>query len=281
MSDLSSCGDIFHVGSTSCAQRRYSPRNSRSRDIEDHLSHTTVALESLVAIYALGAYIVKRRRFEYFRPLLAKEVRPSGVDLDRQAKNCPMIMWPMLAIWGEPEALKYRAGRIDICTSKIMHDATILDFFGDEDSARKALIELEFLVEFNSFLVVETAFSPATAKYMQSQYPKTDFSFWPSLFAFDLQFIMGIAGQLFALFDSGTNPALSEILYDPEEAKIHTIWQGNLYMVLADAPRRTREADVGAKPLFGIYLLASVYPRRPKVYSTSMIRRTDRSSANW
>ena len=220
MSDLSSCGDIFHVGSTSCAQRRYSPE-IHGRVISKITSVTRrSALESLVAIYALGAYIVKRRGSSILRPLLAKEVRPSGVDLDRQAKNCPMIMWPMLAIWGEPEALKYRAGRIDICTSKIMHDATILDFFGDEDSARKALIELEFLVEFNSFLVVETAFSPATAKYMQSQYPKTDFSFWPSLFAFDLQFIMGIAGQLFALFDSGTNPALSEILYDPEEAKI-------------------------------------------------------------
>lgn len=195
------------------------PRNSRSRDIEDHLSHTTVALESLVAIYALGAYIVKRRRFEYFRPLLTKEVRPSGVDLDRQAKNCPIIMWPMLAIWGEPEALKYRAGRIDICTSKITHDATILNFFGDEDSARRALIELELLVEFNSFLAVETAFSPATVKYMQSKYPRTDFSFWPSLFAFDLHFIMGIAGHLFALFNSGTNPALSEFFMTRRRAR--------------------------------------------------------------
>jgi len=51
-------------------------------------------------------------------------------------------------------------------------------------------------------------------------------------------------------------------------------------MVLADAPRRTREADVRAKPLFGIYLLASVYPRCPESHSTSMIHRTDESSSD-
>lgn len=112
-------------------------------------------------------------------------------------------MWPMHAVWGEPEALRHRAGRIDIGTAKILHDATILSFFGDENGARKSLIELEFLVELNSFLAVDSALSPRTVQYMQSKYPGTDFYFWPSLIAFDLRFVTELAGQVFDRFDSG------------------------------------------------------------------------------
>jgi len=104
--------ETYSISDQLHALKDSTPRNSRSRDLDNHLSHTTVALESLIAIYGIGAYIVKRRRFEYFHLLLTKEVRPSGIDLDQQTKDCPIIMWPMHAIWGEPDTLKYRAGRI-------------------------------------------------------------------------------------------------------------------------------------------------------------------------
>lgn len=72
-------------------------------DLDDHLSHTAVALESLIAIYALGAYIVKRRRFEYLRLLLSKEVRPSGVDLERQTKVRPLSSCGLCTLYGESQ----------------------------------------------------------------------------------------------------------------------------------------------------------------------------------
>ena len=163
-----------------------------------------------------------------------------------------------------------------------MHDATILDFFGDEDSARKALIELEFLVEFNSFLVVETAFSPATAKYMQSQYPKRTFLFglvcsrsissslWESRVSYSPYLILGLTQHYLRFFMTRRKPR-----NPTQSGKEIYIW---FLRTLQDGHEKLM---LELNRFSGYISLALVYPRRPKVYSTSMIRRTDRSSANW
>lgn len=213
-------GETYNSSHLLHALRLSTPRNSQSDNIDDHISHTTVALESLLASYLIGAYLAKRRRFDYFRTLLAQEVFRAGSDLDQQGKAIPLTMWPLHPAWGEPASLRYRAGRIDLCVARITQDETIAKFFGDEESARRAVIEFEFLVELNSFLAVETTKARPTCTYMQETYPNTDFSFWPSLVAFDMQYIMSIAAELFADFDARSGVLRSEVLRDPIEAQL-------------------------------------------------------------
>jgi hypothetical protein len=202
------------------ALRLSTERNSQSTDLDGHLSHTTVALESLIATYVVGAYLTRRRRFEYLRSLVALQVFKAGLDLDQQKAKYPLAMWPIHLTWGEPASLKYRAGRVDICVGRILQDPTVRGFFGDEEGAQTAVIEFEFVMELNSFLAVDTSRSPETAQFMKENYPATDFSFWPSLIAFDLRYIMGIAGELFSDFESGSAEPLAHVLLHPTEAKL-------------------------------------------------------------
>jgi hypothetical protein len=214
--------ETYNTSESLYALRLCTARGSHSTSVDEHISHTTLALESLLAIYVVGAYIAKRRRFDYFRPLLAQEVFPAGLDSDQKRMTQPLAMWPLHGGWGEPATLRYRAGRVDLCVARIVQDEAIASFFGDEPRARFAVIEFEFLVELNSFLAVDNAQTPATSKYMREAYPTTDFSFWPSLVAFDMGYITGIAGELFADFDSRPALPLSEVLRDANEAKILT-----------------------------------------------------------
>jgi hypothetical protein len=202
------------------ALRLSTPRGSRSIDLDGHLSHTSVALESLIAIHIVGAYIAKRRRFGYFRPLMAVRVFMAGKDVDQHTVKYPMAMWPLHPVWGEPEGLRYRAGRIDLCVAKIMRDTTIAGFFGNEESAREALIQFEFLVELNSFLAVDSRNTPETARFLRDRYPEIDFGSWPSLIAFDLRYVTDFASEIFTYFSSGSTAPLPDVLIDVDTAKV-------------------------------------------------------------
>lgn len=190
-------------------------RGTTSKHIEEHLSHTTVALESLLSTYVIGAYITKRRRFAYLRTLLNQPVRTAGIDLDRTTKKQLLAMWPLHSGWGEPAGLKYRAGRIELCRSKIMNDPAFSSLFGDEARALETLIQFEFLVELNSYLAIEQSTAPRVADFMRTRYPDIDFSFWPSLIAFDLKNLAPLVAELFASLEEGlTGPLVSTTLLD-------------------------------------------------------------------
>lgn len=113
-------------------------RGSRSKEIDDHLSHTMVALEALIVVYAVGAYISKRRRFVYLRPLLRLIVRAAGLDAGAEGKTMPMAMWPLNTLWGEPRVLEFRSGRIDVCLNRIQRDATVSSLLGGEEEAEES-----------------------------------------------------------------------------------------------------------------------------------------------
>lgn len=212
--------ETFNASHRMQALRMSSAYGSNSKDIDDHLSHTTAALEALIAVYIIGAYSSRRRRFAYARLLLHQTVRAAGLEHEDEGKLAPMPMWPLRARWGAPEALNHRAGRIDICMGRLLADATVAGFFGTEQDARTSLIEFEFLVDLNSFLAVDSKPSPDTYAYMQTMYPTINFSFWPSLIAFDLRHIVEFAAEIFSDLQLADTDALSNLLFDSKEAQI-------------------------------------------------------------
>ena len=184
-------------------------RGVRSKHLEEHVSHTAVALESLLSTYCLGAYIARRRRFDYFRPLLNQLVYLAGRDVYLETKKQPLAMWPLHSGWGEPEQLQRRAGRIDLCALKIKTDPVFSTLFGSETSVQEALIQFEFLVEWNSFLAIDQMNTPDTVVYMQRAYPLIDFRFRPSLIAFDLECLTSLIVEIFNNIESGLGGLVS------------------------------------------------------------------------
>jgi hypothetical protein len=197
--------------------RMATAQGATSKHIEDHLSHTTVALESLLSIYIIGAYITKRRRFAYFRNILNQPVRVAGSGIECATGKKLLSMWPLHSGWGEPAELNHRAGRINLCSSKVMNDPVFSGLFGSEKRALEALLQFEFLVEWNSYLAVGKKTPPRVKDYIKSHYPDIDFSFWPSLIAFELKNLTPLVTELFTSMEEGLTGPLVEttLLNDP------------------------------------------------------------------
>jgi BMFP domain-containing protein YqiC len=59
-------------------------------DIEEHVSHTVPALESLVSLWLIGAYLAKRNRFQYLRSLFRPDVYRAGQRSGEREKKTLM-----------------------------------------------------------------------------------------------------------------------------------------------------------------------------------------------
>lgn len=190
-----------------------SPRGLMSASSAEHVSHTVPAFESLIAIHLIGAYIAKRGRFEYLRGVLRIVVSATGVDGDPGPAQ-PMAFWPLRSGRGEPQALRFRDGRIKVCAERVRLDPALAKVFGSETAATEALCEYEFLLELNSYLAVDTERTPETAAFMKKYHTGIEFGFWPSLIAFPLQNISRLALRLLTAIKGRNLEALQEVLFE-------------------------------------------------------------------
>ncbi len=170
-------------------------------------------------------------------------------------------MWPLRIGWGEPEVLQRRGGKINLVLSRILLDPTILQSFGSEEEALRALISYEFLVEFNSHLGIEQELSPEAYKYMQAKYTGVNFTYHADFIAFDLGYVAEMASKVFSRLQSVDQ--LAPMVWDPHEAKIFASDVGRLsYLAIPKGrTRSTRNLVYGAKPLSVIHTLAEAASR--------------------
>jgi len=193
----------------------------RVERLDQHLSHTLVALEALVRVHILGSYIVRRRHWEFFRSVFSIYVPESGGNQWKDVVDVvhPMAFWPLPAGRGEPRSLAYRAGRINVCAERAGQDSATLAFFGSEQSLRDALCEWEFCLEFNSFLAVSEQDSPQTAQSVKTRCGNIDFGFWPSVVAFSYEPVGKLAREMYLEILSGKSTILGRLIFDDQTAQ--------------------------------------------------------------
>ncbi len=199
--------------------RWVSPRGGTSASSAEHVSHTVPAFESLVSLHLIGAYVAKRRKFQYLPLLLRRTVRAGGGDVTPDFSQ-PMAFWPLRPGWGEPAALQWRAGRIEVCTERVQGDPVFLKLFGSAAAAIEALCEYELLLEWNSYLAVDEKRTPESADYMKKAYPTIDFGFWPSLIAFPIENVMSLGATLLTGIKQKNSVFLKSTLFDENLAPI-------------------------------------------------------------
>lgn len=217
--------ETFKTSNKLTAIQRTSPKGL-SKNIDEHVSSTIPALESLIGIFTIGAYIAKRRRFDYLPFLLRQDVAIAGFDYPDESVRKSITMWPLRIGWGEPEVLQRRGGKINLVLSRILLDPAILQLFGSEEEALRALIGYEFLVEFNSHLGIEQELSPETCKYMQAKYAGVNFAYHADFIAFDLGYVAEMASEVFSRLQSVEQ--LTPMVWDPLEARIFASDLGRL-----------------------------------------------------
>jgi hypothetical protein len=111
---------------------------------EQHVSHTVPALESLLAMHLIGAYVAKRRRFQYLRSLLRVDVYRMVPSPGVAQQKAVMAFWPLGIGQGEPDELRFRAGKIDFCLRKVNSEARYRKLFGSVPAAMEALCQYDF-----------------------------------------------------------------------------------------------------------------------------------------
>jgi hypothetical protein len=204
-----------------------SPRGLMSASAPEHLSHTVPALESLIALHLVGAYVAKRGKFEYLPVLLRRVVRAAGGEVKRDNMQ-PFSFWPLERGWGEPSDLGLTGNRIKLCVERVQNDPALLKLFGSGQGAIEALCQYELLLEFNSYLAVDEKETPQSVSYMRKWHPEVSFDFWTDLIAFPMGNIAGLALQILTEIQNRNSAFLKPLLFNE-----------NLVTVLVDGGEAT------------------------------------------
>ena len=89
-------------------------RAQQSKSLREHISHTVPALETLISLHLIGAYIAKRGRYEYLRTLLTPDVNNTDWRQGWMSQKTPMAFWPIGTGDGELEELAKWGGRLSL-----------------------------------------------------------------------------------------------------------------------------------------------------------------------
>jgi hypothetical protein len=207
--------EVFETTHKLQVPRAVALAGQKTRTIEEHVSHTVPALESLISLHLTGAYIAKRNRFEYLRSLFRGDVY--GTDWQGQNwEKRPMAFWPLdLSIGhGEPDVLRTWGGRLKLCAGRVRADSAYGKLFGSERATIEVLCQYELCLELNSFLAMPQC-SPETGSYVKQAYPDVDFVFRPQLIAFSLLPLHDLVSALFAEIKKNKPILLKVILFEP------------------------------------------------------------------
>ncbi len=221
-------GEVFGTSHTLTTLNLVMPLGGTSACADEHLSRTVPALESLVSIYLIGAYIMKRGRLEYFRSLFRPDVFGVGPYLTDLTIRAPMVFWPFNKGGGETEELWSWGGRISYCANRIRRDSSYLTIFGSEKAATEALCQLELCLELNSYCAIVGEDTDAASKYLSTALPNVSFAFWPTLIAFSLENIKPLTLRLFDEITKKKVDTLKLIFVDPVLAGFWTQPGSNL-----------------------------------------------------
>jgi hypothetical protein len=238
-------------------------RGRASASSAEHVSHTIPALESLVSLHLIGAYIAKRRRFGYLPIILRRLVREAGGDMTPELTR-PLAFWPLRGGWGEPATLRQPDGRIQLCAERATSDPALLKLFGSEAGAIESLCQYELLLQLNCYLTLEEGHTPETVAHVKKTYPEVDFRFFPSFVTFPLTNITDVALRILRelkrrneafvkplMFDdflavflrNGGEDMFARYLQYVEHAKRSVAWQVNGFPGFpADWPKEIAEA---------------------------------------
>jgi hypothetical protein len=205
--------EAFEVSHRLLALHSITVYGFNSRREGERFSHISPAIDAVTASHVIGAYIAKRKRFEYFVGLTRHEVHSASWQ-GTEAKKYMLPFWPieLHAGFGEPTLLTEWGGRIRYCNHQVRLDPLVGSLFGAEADTIKALCDHEFCLELNSFFSLPTHSGPIGAA-VEKEHPNTVFAFTPLFLAFDLENIRELAVSVFENVKQGRLEALRDFFW--------------------------------------------------------------------
>ncbi len=156
---------------------------------DDAVPFARPAYDVYVGFRALATYAVLRNRFRFLKsllPLYVRFVTPAG----RSRTNVPLLFWPFSGVAGLPDM---RPGRNEALWNAHIHSAWGR-YFGNFDKFLAAASQLEFILEFNSYVV---GLEAPEIRQFQRTIENKDLSYLPDFWANRLDPVVPMAEHIY------------------------------------------------------------------------------------
>jgi len=163
------------------------------------LSFGRPAFLAYLGVRALATYAVKRNRFSYLREILPRFIRQFTVE-NRSPELISLLFWPF-AIGGLQDTVA--GGRNREFWNEHIQSAWGF-YFGTPDGFLAAAAQLEFILEFNSY--VFTSLRDPQIGRIKQQMPDRSFEYVPDFWASRLNDVEPIASRFYEAISSGGVP---------------------------------------------------------------------------
>ncbi len=148
------------------------------------------AYDVYVGARAIAIYAVGRKRFQFLQPILPRYVRRFTIDNNATTSE-PLLFWPFRGVSGLPDM---REGRNESLWADNIQRAWG-KYFGNREGFLSAAAQLEFILEFNSYVFVSSG-SKKVKKFQQELGDKS-FTYLPDFWASRLDPCVPIAEHFY------------------------------------------------------------------------------------
>jgi hypothetical protein len=171
---------------------------------EDTLPFSRPAFEIYIGMRTLATYAIARQRFHFLKQILPYFVRPLSLEHHERTLQ-PILFWPFGQIQGLPDA---RAGRNEMLWQTRV-DHSWRDLFRSEERFLSAAAQLELLLEFNSYLLLQYP-NPTVRQYAEAN-PEKYLNYQPDFWRSRLNPAIPMAEHIYNLLlsDAGSMAGLA------------------------------------------------------------------------
>lgn len=205
--------DIFSISEALSNIIPYEIREQKAESLETHLNNYVPALESLMVSNLLIGYEIKKKSDIRYSSVLFPRLVTFKSD-SYYSSGEQQIFYLFYRFYEQTVDI-----RLDLLIVERYGDAgKIPTFFGSEESIRKTLLQVNFLIDWLSFLSVKSLTGePQTADYFNKQYPNISTAFTPIYARESLAIVEPLVKKIWADLPSGEK---NYFLLDTELVKL-------------------------------------------------------------
>jgi len=169
-------------------------RHVSSASLDEHASHTVPALESLLSSYLLAGYELSRRNSNtYMGSFLSRVVRSVG-DPDENRGQKFYMFWPVTSGWSAPNV------RRDLMVIERYGKGDRIErLLGGKGRIKAAVLQVDCLVDWHSFLSFAERGEPETVQYYQQSFAAVSKTFHPNFTFEHFKHILPLINQLWTV----------------------------------------------------------------------------------
>lgn len=217
-------------------------RGQSAVTLAEYTGPAVPAMESLLATYLVGAYALgKRGGLAYLNTLFPRAVNFIEDDSDARSKGF-LLFWPLDGPYWVPNRQ-----RDLLVLERYGKDAYIEVLLGDENALRSAVLSLDCLVDWHSFMSMPESKEEAAVKFFRERYPGVYTSFVPNFTHESFSYIQPFVERLWTAVQSGSDELF--------------LLDGGLSGVIKDLPAERR------KLLFARFLIYAERERAQWMYA--------------